>query len=122
MNEQPLTGNDSDSEGKRPECSWLSQSPMTSGSPKAVVTVLHYYEMFWVYVYTSPLCHPLVAAYMHIHKDAGAGAGLLLRRNEPRALISRGLSSICPCTVYTLTFIFTNKESLESFELKNDRL
>lgn len=66
----------------------------------------------------SSLCHPLVPAHMHTHRDLGAG--LLLRRNKLRALISRELSSICLCTVYT--FILVNDESLEGLELKNDRI
>lgn len=78
---------------------------MTSGSPEAVVNVLCYYEMFWVYVYTiTTVSSACDTAY--ILRDTGAGAGLLLRRNEPRALISRGLSSICRAP-YTLWLLFS---------------
>lgn len=90
---------------------------MTFKSPKAVVNVLPI--MKCPGCIASSLCHSLVPAHTHTHRDTGAG--LLLRRNKPRPLISEGLSSICPCTVYTSVFTLTNDESLEGLEVKNDR-
>ena len=54
--------------------------------------------------------HPLVPAHTHIqgHKRWSRATS----ENKSRTLISRGLFSICPCTVYTPAFILMNKESL----------
>ena len=100
--DQPLSGNDSDSEGRKAWVSLVFSAKMTFGTPRQ-----------WSMSFpirkcpgcrASPLCHLLVPAHMHIHTGPQ-------ELEKSHFWLGMCLGD-CPCTIYMVVFILMNEESL----------
>lgn len=114
-------------EGQLPRCLWLSQPWWPSVAPRQ--WSMSFPIMKCPGCTASLLCHPLVPAYVHTHKDMeleqrqfweGMSLGSCSRSSmDSRALVFRwlslpllahqGLPVICLCTVYILAFTLMNR-------------
>lgn len=120
MNDQHFSGNDSDSEGRKACLSALSFLSLDD-LWQARQWSMSFPIMKCPECTVSPLCHPLVPAHMHIHRGGGAEEGCFWEEMNPGHLFPEDCPPFVPA-LSMLSLILMNEESLEDFELKNDRI